>query len=216
MKKYLTILIATIFISSLPILAGAVPMVYTFDCTVTATADISGIINPSDTPNGLEFSTEFIVDFDRDAYKAGLDGVDVPTEDTADTDFFYTQLITELPTTAPGWNSDPDLSIFNVGTDDLSATDEDRLRSGTWSEFIDIYQDLYGNESVREWNIGTPGLKGQICIATESLDWAGVNFNVELVSIEGYAPAPVPEPATMLLFGTGIMGLAGFRKKFKQ
>jgi hypothetical protein len=40
------------------------------------------------------------------------------------------------------------------------------------------------------------------------------NGSISHVSLYGTS-APVPEPATMLLLGSGIVGLVGFRKKFK-
>jgi hypothetical protein len=66
--------------------------------------------------------------------------------------------------------------------------------------------------------------------ATRDSYWRTVSFDVTSIGdfvaldmhwtmscgndvIDGHATAPIPEPATMLLFGTGIAGLAGFQRR---
>jgi hypothetical protein len=44
----------------------------------------------------------------------------------------------------------------------------------------------------------------------------GGQANLYVISFDAPAPAPVPEPATMLLLGSGLVGLVGFRKRFKK
>lgn len=51
-----------------------------------------------------------------------------------------------------------------------------------------------------------PGVLGDIMLGNDAVDVLGPNFQAQ----------PVPEPATVLLLGTGLVGLVGFRKKFKK
>lgn len=63
------------------------------------------------------------------------------------------------------------------------------LSDGLWTdrEYILAWEDLYGGG-----------------------DW---DYNDMVIMVESVNPAPVPEPATMLLFGAGLIGLAGFGRK---
>lgn len=65
---------------------------------------------------------------------------------------------------------------------------------------------LYSNEAGMGWAV----------IDLSELGLTDLTNITKLSHIDEFGSAPVPEPATMFLFGTGLLGLAGFRLRKKQ
>lgn len=81
------------------------------------------------------------------------------------------------------------------------------------AEELDLYNiGIYGSILAPMADITTG--YGQINGTVVANSWTGP-MQLNNSPFDGDLPAPVPEPATMLLLGSGLVGLTGFRRKFR-
>jgi len=131
----------------------------------------------------------------------------VKTENTTS----FVQTIYEAPVDNPLWNNewhhiagiyngssigiyvDGNLVSFAGVDGNLTINEDGDLYIGSYGTVIDYY---------------FPGIMDEVRISDVALGSLDLGYHGTL--------APIPEPATMILLGSGLIGLAGLRKKFKK
>lgn len=79
-----------------------------------------------------------------------------------------------------------------------------------------IMEDVLVPDGAIDGGVQFFGFLSDSSFSAVNLELRGVGGYRDVFGIDDVVSAPVPEPATLLLLGSGLIGLAGFRRKFRK
>ncbi len=218
MKTILMILVSTMFIINSPSVIQATPMYLTFSGQISS---VDGN-DYNDWPGhviGESVTYVFLIDTEIDGTLTRNNGTidvrnDTATLDQFHADFIDGSLVESLNggyySNIPGYASELNYGYIN------SSNHVARLVGESWDDYTGI-----NSRSTYDWNgwiIGQwyDGIERAYTNRIERTIWLESNLQLSAVQTEDEyfsGQTPVPEPATMMLFGIGLLGLAGVSRR---